>query len=85
MKKEYVKPQIVFESFTLSTNIAADCETITSLHGRGSCGYPTRDGVVFVDSYTGCDVTAPVENGESVYGNTVCYHVPIDSKNLFNS
>lgn len=85
MKKAYAKPEIVFESFTLSTNIAGDCETITSLQSRDICGYPTRGGVVFVDSSMGCTVNAPIVDGEAIYGDRICYHVPIESSNLFNS
>lgn len=87
MKKAYVKPEIMFESFVLSTNIAGDCETITSLQVEGSCGYETRDGVVFIDMTMGCNVGVPKNEAEDdwIYNNSVCYHVPIDTKNLFNS
>ena len=39
MKKTYSKPQIMFEAFTLSTNIASGCGVITTLSTRGTCGY----------------------------------------------
>ena len=84
MKKIYSKPGILFEDFQMSTNIAGDCDTITTLQGKDACGYETRNGVVFVSSLTGCAI--PAANGEYGDGNnTICYHVPIDTKNLFNS
>lgn len=87
MKKAYVKPEIFFESFMLSSSIAGDCETETNLQSRGGCGYMTRDGIVFVDKTTGCDVGVPYDDkvGDYMYSDSLCYHIPIDTKNLFNS
>ena len=79
MRKAYVKPEIMFESFTLSTNIAAGCEYKNGLHARGYCGYETRNGVVFTEDVQGCKYTQPDTN------DTLCYHVPNDSYNIFNS
>ena len=39
MKREYTKPIIVFENFSMSTNIAAGCEHITNNHVENVCGY----------------------------------------------
>ncbi|MBE6919310.1 MAG: hypothetical protein E7469_06475 [Ruminococcaceae bacterium] len=81
MKKTYTKPQICFESFVMNTNIAGSCELDTPLpSSTESCGYPIQGAVVFVEGITGC--TYKPQNG--VY-NGFCYHVPIESKNLFNS
>jgi hypothetical protein len=80
MKKAYQKPQILFESFQMSSNIASGCELVTNLPTQGACGYPTRDGVVFVDMLTGCDIG----NADGPY-NTFCYHVPYAESNLFAS
>ena len=83
MRKAYVKPEIMFESFTLSTNIAAGCEYKNGLHARDFCGYQTEFGVVFTDSVPtgdkGCKYVQPDNN------DTLCYHVPNDSNNIFNS
>ena len=38
MKKTYSKPEIVFENFVLSTNIAANCDVIISTADSGNCG-----------------------------------------------
>lgn len=89
MKKTYSKPEIVFESFSLSTNIAGDCETKTNTQYSGSCGYPLRGEVLFILGMYGC-TTGPQESiagdGSTIIGNDeVCYHVPTSYNNLFNS
>ena len=88
MKKRYEKPQIVFEDFTLSTNIAGNCEMIVDNPVKGSCGIPGSmpganlfsAGVVGDD---GCRIDWAGLMGDNYDG--FCYHVPTDSKNLFNS
>lgn len=81
MKKTYQKPEIMFEAFSLSTNIAGDCETIVDNASRGSCPYHTRSDLnVFTSDVGACTTTEP--DGDY---NGICYHVPIDTKNLFNS
>ena len=82
MKKSYVKPQVCFEDFHLSTSIAAGCEYTTN-QAMNQCVYHLANDVgnVFVDANTNChDITAP---GGS-YGS-ICYHVPADTNNLFTS
>ena len=82
MKKVYEKPEIMYEDFSLSTSIAVGCEVDTPLPTyEENCGYPIRGGVVFM---TGTDCTHPpqTEDGED---NGFCYHVPVESNNLFNS
>lgn len=80
MKREYKKPIVVFENFCMSTNIAAGCEFKNDLKGQGECGYPTRTGdVVFVLGITGCTYTQEDTNGN------LCYHVPTENTNIFNS
>ena len=79
MRKAYVKPEIMFESFTLSTNIAAGCEYKNGMHARGYCGYETKNGVVFTDDVQAC-VYKKVDNND-----TLCYHVPNENNNIFNS
>ena len=81
MKKVYSKPQIMFESFTLSTNIAAGCEFKTNTPSARQCGYGEDIfGVsIFVDGITDCKAKYP--DGY----NGLCYHVPTETTNLFNS
>lgn len=87
MKKTYSKPEIMFEGFAMSTNIAAGCETTSSLPSYNVCGYPTRGGNVFtseIGGANGCTVTNVTEP-YSTGNNTFCYHVPDDWHNIFNS
>lgn len=84
MRKAYSKPQIMFEDFTLSTNIAAGCEVITYTPNSGTCAYKFTDEFgdtwnVFVSDVLACGTN----EGDRPY-NGVCYHLP-DDKNVFNS
>ena len=85
MKKNYEKPMILFEDFTMSTNIAAGCNYISN-HAENECGYIVEgatgfgDITVYMTSITGCDWTHV--DGEY---NGICYHGPIDTSDLFNS
>lgn len=86
MKKVYSAPQILFESFVMSTNIAGDCEEKTNLPSNTTCGVEFSDGSsVFMVGMTGCE-TFKVEasNGDGEW-NGLCYHVPNNEYNLFNS
>jgi hypothetical protein len=82
MKKTYSKPDIVFESFSLSTNIAAGCERKTNLHGKEGCGVPWGNSRIFTDTDFGCK--SVVEDGSGKYDG-LCYHNPSESYNVFNS
>lgn len=84
MKKAYVKPEIVFESFSLSQCIAAGCEItdpkdpLLLVTGAGLNG---GDGYAFS---TSCDVDYTNGGGDGEYGS-VCYHVPGETLNFFYS
>lgn len=84
MKKVYEKPQIMFESFTLSTNIAGDCEHKTWTPNSGTCAYEIETVVgtrfVFISEVQSC--TTKEQDGEF---NGICYHNPSEANNLFNS
>lgn len=85
MKKVYNKPEIVFEDFSMSTNIAGDCEVKTWTPNSGTCAYKYMDeflGEVKLFLSTISDCTTVEADGEY---NGFCYHVPTESKNLFNS
>lgn len=89
MKKAYSKPEIVFENFSLSQNIAGDCEVKTNTPARGQCGIEFGPFVVFLDTATSqCTGDGRVleDGGDGEY-NGICYHV-FSGKgeyNLFNS
>lgn len=68
MKKPYSKPEIYFESFSLSQNIAAGCE-VTDPHDERL--YFTGEGFAFTSA---CDVNMDNGGGDGEF-NTICYHV----------
>lgn len=86
MKREYSKPEIVFESFALSTNIAASCAIDTNQHSQNVCGmYFPGIGNVFTSGVSVCEkVVNPDDPGEELF-NRYCYHVPTEARALFNS
>ncbi len=78
MKRKYVKPEIIFDSFELSQSIAAGCELI-SQHSQGAC--PVLDpeiGQTLISEGL-CQMTPPGGN------DSICYDVPMDSYNVFSS
>ena len=92
--KKYTKPMIVFESFTLSTNIAGDCvakaDGQTSFYVSG-CGimWPTTDLAgniiveqLFAQGYVGCGSFPAVDDRDN---NTYCYDIPTGANPIFNS
>lgn len=76
MKKNYVRPSIVFDSFELAENIAA-CELISSAHDRYICPVfdPESSLTIFSDMCT----TKPLD------GEQICYEVPMENFNVFVS
>ena len=80
-KRLYNKPEIVFEDFSLSTNIAT-CETKTNVPNNTECGYVPEGTTIpiFVNGITGC--TKKVDDDGY---NGFCYHAPTEANNLFNS
>lgn len=85
MKKMYSKPEIVFESFVLSTNIAGNCKTIINTPSYGNCAYSVTDEFlgplnIFVTGVSACTTTEA--DGEY---NGICYQTPVDTSSLFNS
>lgn len=82
MKKTYSKPDIHFDSFSLCTSIAS-CAIKTFTPAQGECGVKFDDFVIFLSNVQGCEIGGVViEDG---YLSGICYHVPTDSNNLFNS
>lgn len=82
MKKKYTKPQIIIENFTMSTNIAGDCTFIIDNQSYQTCAYIDRSGnFIFTSDLDG--VCTRVESDGC--NDTVCYHVPLETNDLFNS
>lgn len=78
MKKTYMKPEVYFENFELSANIATGCGWSIE-HAQGHCwkGIESfQDLNIFLDAPT-CKST-PDENG-------LCYHNSSDATRIFTS
>lgn len=81
MKKVYTKPDVVFENFSLSTNITS-CEVHANAD-RGICGCDFIPGLtLFTNTIMGCDLST--EDGAPEYDG-ICYHNPSDFNNVFKS
>ena len=81
MKKQYRKPDIMFETFSLNTSIAAGCERKTATPALFECGFKFGSEIVYTDTMYGCsDIRV---DGSLLDG--FCYHNPCDANNLFNS
>jgi hypothetical protein len=89
MKKEYSKPIVVFENFSLSTNIAGTCEGIVNNPSRGTCAVLGTGNIAVFDSGVtgddGCVYTPGDLGGKNDEWDGFCYHVPTEYNNLFNS
>lgn len=87
MKKIYHKPQIVFESFTMSTNIAGDCEPpFVNNASKGVCTVNGNGGLaIFDDLVSACNANPEEMGGIADHWDGLCYHVPTEDNNLFNS
>ncbi len=85
MKRTYSKPDIAFESFSLATSIAGNCEIKTDTKGGGECGYYLDHvGWVFLmEMIGGCKVKITEEQSHRYNG--FCYHVPMENSTLFNT
>lgn len=82
MRKAYQKPQIFFENFELSDNIAA-CELISSNQARYSCPVIDKTVVgaewtIFQSAANGCMQT-PAD------GASFCYEIPTEDYNVYIS
>ncbi len=88
MKKTYGKPDIMFDSFQMCTSIAKACEVrIGPL--EGTCGMPWRGPLkLFAEGPSidagACQIDADIDPVTEDF-NGICYHVPVDSNNLFTS
>lgn len=81
MKKVYTKPQIAFESFQLTSNIAGDCNTKPNTQADdATCGYNDNGWIIF---QSGPLCTMPV--GQDGIYDRICYHVPTGDISVFTS
>lgn len=82
MKKLYSKPEIMFEDFTLSENIAGDCEGKVGNPSKGSCTVIGTGNIAMFDG--DMDICEYTPSNDDKW-NKFCYHVPTEYNNLFNS
>ena len=93
MKKKYFKPEILFEDFTLSTSVASCAtESMEKVMSNNDCGFYDEylKVVVVTEKSLGCASVSDKTSGYRVAATPgendgVCYHVPIEAFNLFNS
>ena len=86
MKKIYTKPEIIFEDFTLSENIAGTCESIVGNPSKGTCPVMGTGGIrMFDGTISACDFAPEDQGGTEDQWDGFCYHVPTQYNNLFNS
>ena len=84
MKKAYVKPDIMFESFMLCTNIATGCEHVAN-HAMDACSYEVEVTDMISYFYFADNVSACLEKKQDGEYNGICYHNPSSLNNVFTS
>ena len=85
MRKTYQKPEIMFEDFSVSVSIAGTCEVKTNTPSLGQCGkFFMGVGNVFTTAIPDACSDFAI-NPDDFYNDTICYHVPVENNNLFNS
>jgi hypothetical protein len=83
MKKTYEKPDIMYEDFSMSTNIAAGCE-VKARFAAGTCGVKWGEGLYFLFTDATFACTKKVVDGSGDL-NGLCYHNPTANNNVFIS
>ena len=81
MKKTYCKPQIAFESFELTSSIAAGCAIPANQNLDGQCSI-TIGGMDLI-AWNGCEFD--YNDQKSTMGVKVCYDIPTWDTVLFTS
>lgn len=76
MKREYVKPNLSFESFEMSSNIATGCGNAQH-YSEMTCDTQLGAGMVYFVDNNSCEYT-PEDNG-------MCYQIPTEDTRLFAS
>ena len=80
MKKTYVKPQVYFESFQLSANVAGGCNLISN-QSQNQCPYTDPElGVTFFATAPSPCTYTPGPNDKKP-----CYNVPDSGATIFTS
>ena len=82
MKKNYSKPDILFESFSLCSSIAAGCARPIRTQAEMQCALMAGNRAIFTDAVNAC--MFKVMDGSAQFDG-ICYHIPTEYTNLFNS
>lgn len=70
MKKKYVKPEAIFESFELSASVAAGCSPSGKAQfSQGECAFKIGGSMLFTEKEQVCV-------DKITDGGMYCYHVP---------
>lgn len=88
MKKAYVKPEIFFEDFSLSSSIAANCEYKVGSPTEGVCALVGSGNIRVFDiaaDGTQCEYAPGLFDQPDDMWDGFCYHVPTSEANMFNS
>jgi hypothetical protein len=92
LKKVYEKPDIVFDNFKMSSNIAACAVPVN--WNQGTCGKQTTGGItIFASAASGlleevCNYDVDIMHNIDIQTqdwNGYCYHVPYEEGALFRS
>ena len=77
VKKLYMKPEISYVDFSLSSSIAGTCKTKANHYNDATCEYEDTDGfgTILFNSETNDDCSTDYD----------CYHAPDDSRSIFAS
>ncbi|MBE5956523.1 MAG: hypothetical protein E7253_08725 [Lachnospiraceae bacterium] len=87
MKKEYTKPVIILENFSMTQSIAHNCGEaldfdLATLKYKSTCGWDDGSGnIIFTSSNSGCAFPDDTDSPEDL----VCYNNPSGGYNIFNS
>lgn len=76
-KKKYMKPDLEFVNFVMSSSIAGTCKYEAEHADGNSCTFRDNEWIFFSSINDACDW--PPEDGK------YCYHVPTDNQNIFSS
>lgn len=91
MKKEYIKPGIIIEDFTISQSISAGCGAHPGGNSTGkpnhwnktTCGWQVGNGIVLWLDELANPCTEGNEENEIVSG--ICYNNPEGGNSIFSS
>jgi hypothetical protein len=83
MKKNYSKPEIVFESFKMTTSVAGPCVHKGNSSDQNTCDFDTGVGVIFAQALVcnEADGEFNVQDGEFDF----CYDTPTADQRVFAS